>query len=129
MFLPRLKTILLLLLALLIPLQGYATASMVFCASPHAAMTSAPSHRVMQVAAPDNHQMHQPAPAVAESGRTQDQEHTSCACTTCCSGMMSALLQTTRQSPSVAEQHIPAILSGFVGYTPENPERPPSTLM
>jgi hypothetical protein len=127
--LTRLKNLLILLLALAIPLQGYAAAAMVFCGpekpvaanvSGHAGMTH--HHAEAQDAGQVQH-------GDSDHAASHDKSSTSCSsCAACCVGVLPV------NAPLTAVQPLPVIhpvvfpLSGFVGYTPENPERPPSLL-
>ena len=132
--LTRVKNLLILLLALAIPLQGYAAAAMVFCGPEKPAVTMAAG--VADHAGMAHHHMDAKA---QDAGQVQhdDASHagapykssTSCSsCAACCVGVLPV------NAPLAAVQPLPVIhpllfpLSGFVGYTPENPERPPSLL-
>lgn len=130
--LTRLKNLLILLLALAIPLQGYAAAAMVFCGpeKPVAAMAaSAAGHAGMAHHHAEAQNAGQIQHGDADHSGSHDKSSTSCSsCAACCVGVLPVNV------PLVAVQPLPVIhpvvfpLSGFVGYTPENPERPPSLL-
>lgn len=134
--LTRLKNLLILLLALAIPLQGYAAAAMVFCGPEKPAVTMAASiadhagmahhHMEAQDAGPVQHD---DASHAASHDKSSTSSSTSCSsCAACCVGVLPV------HAPLAAVQPLPLLhpvaspLSGFVGYTPENPERPPSLL-
>ena len=132
--LTRLKNLLILLLALAIPLQGYAAAAMVFCGPEKPAVTMAATvaghagmaHHHMDAEAQDAGQVQH---GDASHAGSHDKSSTSCSsCAACCVGVLPV------HAPLAAVQPLPVIhpllfpLSGFVGYTPENPERPPSRL-
>ncbi|MGB7194680.1 MAG: hypothetical protein WBD81_14595 [Collimonas pratensis] len=132
--LTRLKNLLILLLALAIPLQGYAAAAMVFCGPEKPAVTmtvgvadhAGMAHHHMDAKAQDAGQVQHDDASHAGS---HDKSSTSCSsCAACCVGVLPV------NAPLAAVQPLPVIhpllfpLSGFVGYTPENPERPPSLL-
>lgn len=127
----RLRNLLILLLALTLPIQGYAAAAMVFCGSEKVTMVSA----VGDGGATAHHMHAQNAdlPSKAQHGNhdhsSHDKNSSSCSsCAACCVGAI------PMQSALLAAQPLPAThftqfpFSGFVGYTPENPERPPSVL-
>ncbi|MFC5474521.1 hypothetical protein [Paraherbaspirillum soli] len=125
----RLKNLLILLLALALPLQGYAAAAMVFCASSETAETSASStphhHADQQVQLSDHSATHAKHDA-ASHGKTSS----SCSsCAACCIGMMPVSTTVAAKLPALSAHYTRLRLSGFVGYTPENPERPPSSLV
>ncbi|HWX03132.1 hypothetical protein [Collimonas sp.] len=130
--LTRLKNLLILLLALAIPLQGYAAAAMVFCGpeKPVAAMAaSSAGHAGMAHHHADAQDAVQVLHGDSDHASTHDKSSTSCSsCAACCVGVLPV------NAPLAAVQPLPVIhpllfpLSGFVGYTPENPERPPSLL-
>jgi hypothetical protein len=130
--LTRLKNLLILLLALALPLQGYAAAAMVFCGPEKPAVTQVVSsnagmshhHADTRKAELAMHSGHDHASSHDKSSSASSSSCSSCAA--CCVGVPSM------HAPLAAVQPLPVIrpllfpLSGFVGYTPENPERPPS---
>jgi len=131
----RLKTLLILLLALAIPLQGYAAAAMVFCGSEN--VTATRTAAATMHANPHHHADLQSAGLTSTSTSMQGDHHNgahdkashSCSsCAACCIGVI-PMPSTLAATQALAITHaIPFPLSGFVGYMPENPERPPSLL-
>jgi len=127
--LTRLKNLLILLLALAIPLQGYAAAAMVFCGPEKPVAAMATGHAGMAHHHAEAQNAEQVQHGDADHSGTHDKSSTSCSsCAACCVGVLPV------NPPLAAVQPLPVIhpllfpLSGFVGYTPENPERPPSLL-
>ncbi|SFB29656.1 hypothetical protein SAMN04515620_13732 [Collimonas sp. OK607] len=124
----QLRNLLILLLALTLPIQGYAAAAMVFCASEKATAVSddaAMAHHM--------HAQNADVPSKAQHGNLEHSSHdknsSSCSsCAACCVGVipMQSALSAAQPFPPMHFTQFP--LSGFVGYTPENPERPPSVL-
>jgi uncharacterized protein involved in copper resistance len=138
----RTKIFLLWLLALAIPVQGFAAAAQLGCASPHPAqMTSNISHvshlSMPAMSMPDRqhdagmmqhsaHQQHQQLPA--DPAHAHHSASASCSsCSVCTIGAILPLaLDKLMHLPLPADVHIAMTTHGYVGYTPENPERPPS---
>ncbi|WP_211442115.1 hypothetical protein [Collimonas humicola] len=130
--LTRLKNLLILLLALAIPLQGYAAAAMVFCGpeKPAVALVAGvDGHAGMAHHHAETQSAGQVQHGDSDHAGSHDNSSTSCSsCAACCVGVLPV------NAPLTAVQPLPVIhpvvfpLSGFVGYTPENPERPPSFL-
>ncbi|AMO99297.1 hypothetical protein CAter282_1412 [Collimonas arenae] len=129
----RLKNLLILLLALAIPLQGYAAAAMVFCGSENvtaartaaATMHASSHHRAdLQSAGLTSTSMQ----GDHHNGAHDKVSHSCSSCAACCIGVI-PMPSTLAATQALAITHaIPFPLSGFVGYMPENPERPPSLL-
>ncbi|WP_050462510.1 hypothetical protein [Herbaspirillum autotrophicum] len=142
----RTKIFLLWLLAFAIPLQGFAATVQAACAPAHqqhqmtaATQASASTHHMhggdaaatAEVAAL-SHAMHASAgeaPATGHDGHPH-QASTSCSsCAACCVGALLPLaLNDFSDLPRVSAIYGSNTAHGFVGYTPENPERPPSVL-
>ncbi|GAC1318195.1 MAG: hypothetical protein NVSMB28_06740 [Collimonas sp.] len=127
----RLKNLLILLLALTLPIQGYAAAAMVFCGSEKVTVASAAGDG--DTTAHHMHAQNADLPAKDQQGAHQHASHdkysSSCSsCAACCVGAipMQWALAAAQSLPAMHFTQFP--LSGFVGYTPENPERPPSVL-
>ncbi|SDY87201.1 hypothetical protein SAMN04515617_12625 [Collimonas sp. OK242] len=127
----RLKNLLILLLALTLPIQGYAAAAMVFCGSEK--ITAASAAGDGDATAHHMHAQNADLPSKARHGghehSAQDKNSSSCSsCAACCVGAipMQSALPAAQALPAMHFTQLP--LSGFVGYTPENPERPPSVL-
>jgi uncharacterized protein involved in copper resistance len=137
----RTKIFLLWLLALTIPVQGLAAVTQLACApghqmqmatNMHMAHTDAAMH--LMHAMPMAHMEHMAhSTGQHDQHSPQDQQHhqasaSSCSsCTVCTIGAILPLaLDQLLHLPFPADIHIALIEQGFVGYTPENPERPPS---
>ncbi|AIY40770.1 hypothetical protein LT85_1612 [Collimonas arenae] len=131
----RLKNLLILLLALVLPLQGYAAAAMVFCGSENVVASNVVASPVTANHVSHAGMAHHQADAqTADQPAHDDHDHashdkssSSCSsCAACCVGAppMHSPVATARPLPIT--HPLPFPLSGFVGYTPENPERPPS---
>ncbi|WP_211452717.1 hypothetical protein [Collimonas antrihumi] len=128
----RLKNLLILLLALTLPIQGYAAAAMVFCGSEKVTVASAVGAGDATV-----HHMHAQnadLPAKVQHGNHEHSSHdknsSSCSsCAACCVGAIPVELALSATQPLPAMHFTQFPISGFVGYTPENPERPPSILV
>ncbi|MEO6918937.1 MAG: hypothetical protein ABI171_08000 [Collimonas sp.] len=125
----RLKNLLILLLALALPLQGYAAAAMVFCGSENVTTSPVAANVAGHAGMAHHHADAQTAGQPAHGGHDHaSQGHSCSSCAACCVGVL------PMDSPLATLQPLPVIhplsspLSGFVGYTPENPERPPSLL-
>ena len=136
----RVKIFLLWLLALAIPVQGFAAAVQMGCAS-------SPQIQAMhEMAAPvvsmqehhhAGHAMHGvEMTAQADTGPAADHpiphQHKASAasCSSCSVCTIGAILPLALDKlinlPVAADIHVAMVQHGFVGYTPENPERPPS---
>lgn len=137
----RIRTVLMWLLLLALPMQGYATATMVSCGPNHHRMAAAAqlvdavsasatahhSHHGMQ--GPHAHE----ASAVADE---QDTRHLSpaskfkcSACATCCVGAALPItpLVFAAAAPSGAPSSVFSI--GPIGFQTDGPDRPPRTLL
>jgi len=125
----RVKILLLWLLAFAIPVQGFAAAVQAGCAPLHqmpvmVAPAAADAHHH---AGHDMHNVHD----LDHSPQTQHQHKASSAscssCNVCTIGAVLPLaLDKLINLPVAADIHVADTPHGFVGYTPENPERPPS---
>ena len=143
----RVKILLLWLLAFAIPVQGFAAAVQAGCA---------PSHQMPVMVAPaaadayhhaghdmhnvyDMHNMHNmhDVSTQADTDHPSQTQHphkapsascSSCSsCSVCTIGAILPLaLDKLINLPVAADIHVADAPHGFVGYTPENPERPPS---
>ncbi len=127
----RLRNLLILLLALTLPIQGYAAAAMVFCASEKVTLASTFSDDA--ATAHHMHVQNADLPSKAQPGKHEHSSHdknsSSCSsCAACCVGAISMHSALTAAQPLPPMHFTQLPLSGFVGYTPENPERPPSVL-
>ena len=144
----RIKIFLLWLLALAIPVQGFAAAVQMGCASSqqtqamHKVATPAVSMEEHHHAGHDMHDMHamhamhmtaqaDPGPAADHPMPHQHKASASCSsCSVCTIGAILPLaLDKLINLPVAADIHVAMVQHGFVGYTPENPERPPSQLV
>jgi hypothetical protein len=128
----RVKILLLWLLAFAIPVQGFAAAMQAGCA---------PSHQMQAMVAPaaeghhhathDTHAMHDTS-AQADADHPLPHQHKagSASCSSCSVCTIGAILPLALDKlinlPISADIHVADTPHGFVGYTPENPERPPS---
>lgn len=145
----RAKIFLLWLLALAIPVQGFAAVLQSACAPmQHAmsmdampAMTTSPAHQhhagmdmsmSADHSAPSGHAMdHTMADANSDTQAPHHSLHkasSSCSsCATCNVGAVIPLALNALPAPDLPSREFLALpTSGFVGYTPENPDRPPS---
>jgi len=132
----RAKLFLLCLLALAIPVQGFA-AALQACAP---AMQSSARHHAPAVHSPEmqhEHQGHHGATAqtvTADSAETahqpDPQHHTQASCSFCAACTVGGLLPLALSAPPAPDlpsrEFIALPASGFVGYLPENPDRPPA---
>lgn len=133
----RVKIILLWLLALAIPVQGFAAAVQMGCAPSH----QNPIQAVYQVVPATSmaghhagHDMHMAAhdDAGAADHHPQPHQHqaSSASCSSCSVCTIGAILPLALDKlinlPVTADIHVAMAQHGYVGYTPENPERPPS---
>jgi hypothetical protein len=135
----RTKIFLLWLLALAIPVQGFAAAQL-GCASPHPLQMSSNisnmsmpamsmtdmQHDAGMIQHSAHHQQHQQLPA--DPAHSHHSASSSCSsCSACTIGAMLPLaLDKLMHLPLPADVHIAMTAHGYVGYMPENPERPPS---
>ncbi len=141
----RVKIFLLWLLAFAIPVQGFAAAVQMGCA-PSQQTRSIPIHEAAaSVASADEHQhaghaMHGvETTAQADAGLAADHpiphQHkaSSASCSSCSVCTIGAILPLALDKlinlPVAADIHVARAQHGYVGYTPENPERPPSQLV
>lgn len=143
----RTKIILLWLLAFAIPLQGFAAVVQAACAPAHQqhqmpANAAIPAtmhhlHDASDAATTDvaalSHAAHATAsevPAKNHDGHPH-QASTSCSsCAACCVGALLPLaLSDFSALPRTSAIYGINTSHGFVGYTPENPERPPSSFL
>lgn len=132
----RAKILLLWLLALAIPVQGFA-AALQACA-PAAVVQSA-------AAGPEAHTMHQhgqhaghdmqavqatdAAPAHDIAHHAQHQDASCSYCAACTTGAVLPLALDAPPAPDLPSREFIALpASGFVGYLPENPDRPPASI-
>jgi len=132
----RVKIILLWLLALAIPVQGFAAAVQMGCAPSHQnpiqvvyhiapATSSAEQHHA-------GHDMHMAIHDDAAAHHPQPHQHqaSSASCSSCSVCTIGAILPLALDKlinlPVAADSHVAMTQHGYVGYTPENPERPPS---
>jgi hypothetical protein len=140
----RTKIFLLWLLALTIPVQGFAAVTQLACTPGHQMQVAVDMHmahagasmHAMPMAHMEPMMMHADSADQAvqhEQHGTSDQPHhqsaaSSCSsCTVCTIGAILPLaLDQLLPLPLPADIHIALTEQGFVGYTPENPERPPS---
>ncbi|RFB73654.1 MULTISPECIES: hypothetical protein [unclassified Herbaspirillum] len=125
----RVKILLLWLLAFAIPVQGFAAAVQAGCAS---------SHQMPTVVAPAADTHHHSGHAMHDMSTQADTDHTmphqhkasSASCSSCSVCTIGAVLPLALDKlinlPVAADIHVADTPHGFVGYTPENPERPPS---
>jgi len=136
----RVKIFLLWLLALAIPVQGFAAAVQMSCAP-------APQTHQIQAAADQHltdshhvgHDMHMTITVATDASPATDhpQPHqhktSSASCSSCSVCTIGAILPLALDRlinlPVAADIHVAVTQHGFVGFTPENPERPPSLLV
>ncbi|WP_034297145.1 hypothetical protein [Herbaspirillum sp. RV1423] len=132
----RVKIFLLWLLAFAIPVQGFAAAVQVVCApshqtqAMHAVADPAPSQEHHYA----GHSMNVVAQADAAHSPDQSMLHqhkaSTASCSSCSVCTIGAILPLALDKlinlPVAADIHVAMVQHGFVGYTPENPERPPS---
>jgi hypothetical protein len=134
----RAKILLLWLLALAIPVQGFAAVLQAGCAPVAPVAAPAAGMHTMH----DMHNMHDDTHAM--HGMTHDtsvvaaDDHPSphlshkagSSCSSCATCNVGAVLPLALATPSVPELPSPRYLTqpsaGFVGFTPENPDRPPA---
>jgi hypothetical protein len=143
----RVKILLLWLLAFAIPVQGFAAAVQMGCApsqlAPAIHEVAAPAASLHEHAGHDMHGTHTmhamhdaDISAQADTGSAADHpmqhQHKASAasCSSCSVCTIGAILPLALDKlinlPVSADIHVAMAQHGFVGYTPENPERPPS---
>lgn len=142
----RVKIFLLWLLAFAIPVQGFAAAVQMGCAPSqsapaiHEAAAPAVSVNATDDRAHAMHNMHDAnMSAQADTGSAIDHpvphlhKASSASCSSCSVCTIGAILPLALDKlinlPVAADIHVAMAQHGFVGYTPENPERPPSQRM
>jgi hypothetical protein len=130
----RVKILLLWLLAFAIPVQGFAAAVQAGCAPSHRMLTPAmvaPAVEDHHHATHDMHASHNIS-VQADAGHPLQHQHDagSASCSSCSVCTIGAVLPLALDKlinlPVAADIHVAGTPHGFVGYTPENPERPPS---
>ncbi|SRR5450830_436462 len=126
----RTKIFLLWLLALAIPVQGFAAVTQLACAPTYQTIANVhPGMHTMSMSGMDHaamHSMPEYAPH-APQDPTHHQASSCSSCTVCTIGAILPLaLDKLLNQPLPADIHIATPEHGFVGYTPENPDRPPS---
>lgn len=135
------RTVLTWLLALAIPLQGFAASAMLFCAPAHSGMVavtqhqpthqhehaSAPSHHAPQTATASLSHADDVTPSQAPTAKVGQVGDGKCStCATCCTG--SVLVSTLSAQPSVAVTgsiSIPFTTELFASHVPEGSAPPP----
>jgi len=131
----RVKILLLWLLAFAIPVQGFAAAVQAGCAPSQQMQMSAvvaPAAEDHHHATHDMHTMHDMSAAQVDADHPLQHQHKagSASCSSCSVCTIGAVLPLTLDKlinlPVAADIHVAKTTHGFVGYTPENPERPPS---
>jgi len=147
----RVKIFLLWLLALAIPVQGFAAAVQMSCAPDPQAHQIQSAHGAdmhsMHAAADQHltdshhagHDMHMTMTVATDASAATDHplphQHktSSVSCSSCSVCTIGAILPLALDRlinlPVTADIHVAATQQGFVGFTPENPERPPSLLV
>lgn len=130
----RAKILLLWLLALAIPVQGFAAVLQAGCAPVTSAAAPAPAvhgeHAMHNMQSMDDGQHHMRM-ADTDHPSSQHLSHkagSSCSsCATCNVGAMLPLALAAPTAPDLPSQrYLTQPSSGFVGFTPENPDRPPA---
>lgn len=139
------KTVLLWLLLLAVPFQGYAASAMLFCETSHHRTDTVPAthadhhHNHEQHAAHDgslisaDYHQHQVADSSNHGSEKNGSQHglSKCsACSTCCVGAAIAptLMDFVAIPPS--DPHLISFITiSFVGHIPGRLERPPSTFL
>lgn len=139
------KTVLLLLLLLAVPFQGYAASAMLFCETSHHRTDTVPTTHAGHQHSHDQHTEHDGSLISADhhqhqvadssdhgSGKNGSHHNLSkcSACSTCCVGAAIAppLMDFVAVSPS-GSHLISFITVSFVGHIPGRLERPPSTFL
>ncbi|WP_050476905.1 hypothetical protein [Herbaspirillum rhizosphaerae] len=140
----RVKIFLLWLLAFAIPVQGFAAALQMGCATspqtPAIHEAAAPAFSMDEHSAHGMHAMHSMHDtnmrAQADTGPATDHamphlhKASAASCSSCSVCTIGAILPLALDKlinlPVAADIHVAMVQHGFVGYTPENPERPPS---
>ncbi|MCA1325522.1 hypothetical protein [Herbaspirillum sp. alder98] len=129
----RAKILLLWLLALAIPVQGFAAVLQTGCAPvapvAHIADPAPGAHDMHAM-----HQMNHDMDMVMAAGDHEPSQHlshkagSSCSsCATCSVGAVLPLALATPTAPSLpSPRYLMQPNAGFVGFTPENPDRPPA---
>jgi len=128
----HLKLFICFLLMLGLPLQGAASAAMVFCGSPLTAQ--APEHQHHH-----EHQVHQaetgaaheiPSPDDQNSALSAAAEHGKCAaCAACCTAALVANLPLTAPVATQGAQLLPHGQSRFANHIPEGLDPPPRAFL
>ncbi len=140
----RAKILLLWLLALAIPLQGFA-AALQACAPAVAQAAPVPQHHMesdahmhhgMSAATHAHHGHHDAAAMSAAAGdeggfaHHDGQHHSNVSCSYCAACTVGALLPlalATLPAPDLpSREYLVQPTAGFVGFLPENPDRPPA---
>jgi len=123
-----LRTFLTFLLALALPLQGYAAQRMLFCAPQ--------SHHPVQVQAPHDHSAHVHHSSKADAkAPVHDSVHAKftpgkcSACASCCAGvaMVSSPLVFSANTPS--PDYTGTVVPAYSGHTPDRLDRPPRSTL
>ncbi len=142
----RAKILLLWLLALAIPVQGFAAvlqactpamaqAAQVLPVQPHRVETMAHMDHGLSADAHAHHGHHDAAPMSAAAGDEggpahHHQHHANLSCSFCAACTVGALLPLALATPPVPElpsrEYLVQPTAGFVGFLPENPDRPPA---
>ncbi|MFZ1181489.1 MAG: hypothetical protein WAN92_08290 [Herbaspirillum sp.] len=118
----RVKIFLFWLLAMALPVQGFAAAAQVPCAP------SAPMHAIAAQAAPAS-ERHDAGQVIGQ----HQHKASSPACNACGACSIGAILPLTLDKlirlPLAADIHVATVQHEFTSHTPENPERPPPLLV
>ncbi|MFJ9449675.1 MULTISPECIES: hypothetical protein [unclassified Herbaspirillum] len=130
----RVKILLLWLLAFAIPVQGFAAAVQAGCAPSHpmqmSAMVAPAAADAHHHAGHDMHDVNTQADTDHPSHTQHQHKASSASCSSCSVCTIGAVLPLALDKliilPVSADIHVADTPHGFVGYTPENPERPPS---
>ena len=137
----RVKILLLWLLAFAIPVQGFAAAVQAGCAPSHqmpvmVATAAADAHHHAGHDVHNLHNMHNVHDTSTQADTDHPTQHqhqhkaSSASCSSCSVCTIGAVLPLALDKlinlPIAADIHVADTPHGFVGYTPENPERPPS---
>ena len=125
------RTLLVWLLMLAVPVQGFAASAMLFCSpSHHQAMSQLSNHHAMQ--AQHQHGDHANAMAAdqttaAKMDKTMDGKCSACAA--CCIGSSIVSGQFFNPIVMAGSERIPFIAESFVNYTPEGLDPPPRSFL
>ncbi|HET7795984.1 MAG TPA: hypothetical protein VFL64_21525 [Rhizobacter sp.] len=125
------RTLLMCLLMLALPVQGWAMQRMLFCAPDTHTVVHAPADNEH---AAHHHMEHSKADANAKAGdmhqHTADPGHGKCsACASCCTGLALLAAPLTFGASAPTAHYAAAVFSGHSGHVPHRLDRPPRSAL